>query len=964
MATEVKKGITIEFRGDTVEFDNSLDNINRALRLLQAENARINRSLKFDPNNVELLEQKFKNLQTAERLANERLNNYKVALIDTIDKEAEITKSAKWKELATKISGCEQKANEYAKQLAEVQDENGHITDVTKWKTLRAEQAQNAEELFSLYDEMVKLAQSNDAITNPEKWLNLVSQIIKAESEVANLETQSDNTSKKIAQITGQDTLYNLEMFKEKVYETGRAFSNLGQILAPISTLAQTALTKTAEKAINFEESFAGVKKTVDASAETLEIVSKQFRELAKEIPLSTTEINKVGEMAGQLGVEAKNLGVFTETMLKLGSSTNLLAEDASTAIARIFNVVSGNVNDNISSVSRFGSALVALGNNAAATESEILDMTTRLASAGAIYNVSEADLLALGTAMASVGLKAEAGGSSVATIMNNIEKLVASNSDKLETWAELVGTSTEQFSSAWRNNALGTLTEVIRALASAKGEGESVASMLGELGITSIRQTDTMLRLTSAVDLLDGYIDLSNQAWDENIALNDEASKRYDTTESKLTLLKNSFEDLMITIGDKILPIIRPFIDKLTEFIDKIGSKGDLINNFALGFTALVGALAPISSGIGSGLTKFSGFIDKLSHVGENAKTASGGLKDVYDKLGSLVKVPYEEINNKMLNTGTVFIDTIGKIINKIGESDEKRISVTDNLRELFKKIPTVISSVWKSIGDFFTKMISGLGNLYMKLVTNPFASVIAIIVLMIATFVHAYETSEEFREKISYLWESLKAYLIPIVEMVVDTFKKFWEELKTNLNPLIDATYQLFQDLWVAIGEVVVMIAKLIFNIMKELKPVFDWLMPILADIASVIIGTIVEAIRLVISTIKSVIDWVKSAIGWFYDLLGMEDRYAKTSSYVTGHDYEAGNLGGGRVSVLDYYPDSGGLGLNYGLAGGGMGGTINLHTDLIVNNSGEVINEATVRRWGKVITDVVSDELGKRI
>ena len=45
MATEVKKGITIEFRGDTVEFDNSLDNINRALRLLQAENARINRSL-------------------------------------------------------------------------------------------------------------------------------------------------------------------------------------------------------------------------------------------------------------------------------------------------------------------------------------------------------------------------------------------------------------------------------------------------------------------------------------------------------------------------------------------------------------------------------------------------------------------------------------------------------------------------------------------------------------------------------------------------------------------------------------------------------------------------------------------------------------------------------------------------------------------------------------------------------
>ena len=963
MATEVKKGITIEFRGDTVQFDNSMDNINRALKLLQAENARLNRALKFDSTNVDLLEEKFKNLQTAERLATERLNNYKVALIDTIDKNAEITKSDKWKDLANKIKGCEDKATEYAKQLGEIQEENGHITDLTRWKELRGEQAQNAEQLYSLYDQMIKLAQSNDAITDVEKWMNLTTQMVKAESEIVNLEAQTDKASQQMAILAGKDVATNLEQIKNKAYEVGSAFTALGNSLKPISTFAQTALVKTTEKAVGFEEAFAGVKKTVEATPEVLAEVAKEFRELSKEIPVTTTEISKVGEMAGQLGVEATNLSEFTKVMIKLGSSTNLSAEEASTAIARIFNVVSGNVNDNIEDVGRFGSALVALGNKAAATESEILEMTTRLASAGSIYNVTEADLLGLATAMSAVGLKAEGGGSSIATIMNNIEKLVAKNkwSEKLYNFAKISNMTVSQFKQAWRDDALGTLTAVIHGLDSTDA---SATKLLEDMGITSIRQTDTMLRLISAVDMLDEYVGLSNEAWDLNRALTDEASKRYQTMQSKITLLKNAFEDFMVTIGDKITPILSPFIDKLTKFINELNAKPDFINNLTLGLTALVASLAPMASTIGVVSTKFGGFLDKIIKSDTDVKKVSVSFGDIATKIGQVAKAPYDRINNSMLGMFGKIVDGLTRTKSATDEAKEANVSFGGKLLEFGK--------------NTLNTVVSGLTKLWTTLTTNPFAVVIAIVVGLIATFITAYNTSEEFRNKVDALWETIKANLIPIFKETVRILSELWEQIKTNLSPYLEILYKLFLSLWDVLGVLLTTLTDLINRIFTALKPVLEWLMPIIGEIITAvgtgivlaigavitIIDAVIVAITGIVSAVKTVISWVQSAISLFKDLIGIENKYANITPSISGHDYDENKGGGGRVSVLDYYPSSGGLGLNYGIAGGGMGGTINLHTDLIINNNGDPINEASVRRWGKVITDVVSDELGKRI
>ena len=161
-----------------------------------------------------------------------------------------------------------------------------------------------------------------------------------------------------------------------------------------------------------FETAFTGVKKTVDATDEEYAKLRQNILDMSEEIPSSASDIAGVMEIAGQLGIATESLTDFTKTMINLGVSTNLSAEEAATALAKFANVVSmpDFDEDGVSNYERLGSVIVDLGNNFATTEQDIVTMATRLASTGDIVGLSEAQIMALATAMSSVGIEAESG--------------------------------------------------------------------------------------------------------------------------------------------------------------------------------------------------------------------------------------------------------------------------------------------------------------------------------------------------------------------------------------------------------------------------------------------------------------------------------------------------------------------------------------------------------------------------
>lgn len=351
-----------------------------------------------------------------------------------------------------------------------------------------------------------------------------------------------------------------------------------------------------AQASMDFESAITGVAKTTDLTDEELAAMSDSIKALSTEIPATTEEIAAVAEAAGQLGIQKDALLDFTEIMTMLGTATNMTADEAATALARFANIT-GMTTDNYG---RLGSVIVDLGNNFATTESEIVAMGTRLASAGKLAGLTEPEIMALAAAMSSVGIEAEAGGTAMTQTLNAIEKAVAKGGDDLAEFACIAGVSSEEFSSAWKNDAMSALTSFIGGLGKLDEQGESTVLVLEDLGLTGIRQSNMLKALGLAADQMTGAVNTANTAWQQNTALTNEANKRYATAQSRLTMMQNAYNNLKVAIGDAYTPALSEaygvgtkVLNSITAFIQKNPALVNAITAFAGVIGAVVAALA-----------------------------------------------------------------------------------------------------------------------------------------------------------------------------------------------------------------------------------------------------------------------------------------------------------------------------------------------------------------------------------
>ena len=208
--------------------------------------------------------------------------------------------------------------------------------------------------------------------------------------------------------------------------------------LSVIAGLA-VALTAGSKAAIEFEDAFAMVKKTmadVD-DPEVFDEIAKDLQNLATQIPITSVELAGVASVAGQLGVAADDIAIFTEVTAKLGVATNMTATQAATGLARFLNVTG----ESTDSVGKFGSVLVQLGNNVAAQESEILLLAQNFGATGNVAGLATEDILAFSAATRAAGVQAAAGSTALGKLFMNVSNAVKENDlEKLSVASRLIG--------------------------------------------------------------------------------------------------------------------------------------------------------------------------------------------------------------------------------------------------------------------------------------------------------------------------------------------------------------------------------------------------------------------------------------------------------------------------------------------------------------------------------------------
>lgn len=399
----------------------------------------------------------------------------------------------------------------------------------------------------------------------------------------------------------------SIDRFGERVQSSTKdaeALTNALMAAGVVAALKATAdaLMACVDTSVEFESAMAGVSKTTDMADEELDAMGNAIQDLATKIPATASEIANVAEAAGQLGIAKEDILAFSEVMVNLGTATNLSSEEAASALAKFANVVNMSSDD----YERLGSTIVALGNNFATTEADIVSMATRLASTGELVGLTEPEIMAVATALSSVGIEAEAGGSAISKLLKQFEVMVQTGSPQLQDFAAVAGMSAEEFAAAWGENAVQALSLFIDGLGDVDEAGGSSVAILDELGITEVRLSNAVSAMASSEGLLVESLNLANNAWVENTALSKEAATRYETTESKMQMLSNAADNVKIAIGDQLTPAIGELADVgtdalnwLADFVDEhdalvplVTAAGTAIGTFVTGIIAYEAAV------------------------------------------------------------------------------------------------------------------------------------------------------------------------------------------------------------------------------------------------------------------------------------------------------------------------------------------------------------------------------------
>lgn len=658
-----------------------------------------------------------------------------------------------------------------------------------------------------------------------EQYRDFQREIVATEEKLKGLEKEAKNFGSVHSQ--------QIAAAGEKMKTYGDKITDVGKKVSKLSGVAAGALGLASKTAIDFETAWTGVTKTVDGTDEQLATVRQGILDLAETTASSSEDIAAISEAAGQLGIETDNIVGFTDAIVRLGDSTNLVGDEGAAQLAKFANIV-GMSQDKFENL---GSAIVDLGNHYATTEQDIVNMSMRLAGAGKQVGLSEGEILGLSTALSSVGVEAEMGGSAISKAMvkmqNAVEmstsklsgilqktgmslhelQLMASNDSKgfknlaqsidmtskeltnivnagvdLENFSAVSGMSAEQFKKAWKDDAAGALSAFIKGLGDADEKGESAITMLSEMGLTEVRLRDSLLRAANAGDLFNEAMETGNKAFEENTALADESNKRYETTAAKLSQLKETIKNIAITLGETLLPIISSVADTVKNGLKHFTNLSPTMQKIILIITSVVAAAGPLLVIIG----KVVSSIGSILTLAPKITTAVQSVMGVVSKLGGFLAAhPAVAI--------VAAIAAVIAILVSLYKNCEPFREFVDNLwekikqffkdvGEWFKDLGNKISEFWDKIKVFFTETMPNTINDFIEKIKNFFTeNWKALLLLIVNPFAGAfkllYDNCEGFRNFVNGFVEKVKTLFTEGLEKIKTFFTEKIPELINNI-------------------------------------------------------------------------------------------------------------------------------------------------------------------------------------
>lgn len=490
----------------------------------------------------------------------------------------------------------------------------------------------------------------------------------------------------------------------------GKLVSGLGGAKLAFGTLATAAGVATVKAVkqgvqafIEYEDAFAGIRKTINGTETDFENINAEIQSLSREIPKTASQIAEMAKLGGQLGIASDDVVDFAEVVLRLADTTNVVAESAGEMIAQIGAITGLDSSD----YERFGSTLVALGNSASATEKEILDMSNRIARFSQSAKLSNQEILALATALTSMGIEAEAGGTSLQKMFAKLTLAVETESEALDGFADVAGMSAEEFSKLYKQSSIKGLQALLKGMNDLDETSQSYTKTLADLDITEVRLSSVLQALASNQDGLTSALDLSQKAWVENSELARSSGEVYDTLSSDIQVAKNNFTELSRNIGSLFAPAISTVVTKAGDLAAGINNIVNPLNQSTLAIDNSKDAISNYATAMESATEKLDTFAK--SNLKMSMAQSLSEAQGAWERLNSEIKkseANQESMMNTTARAGENITNVTKAYINAVSKQSGRVIKTLEEARAVHAELKNAQGTNWGNADALWDKL------------------------------------------------------------------------------------------------------------------------------------------------------------------------------------------------------------------------------------------------------------------
>ncbi len=489
-----------------------------------------------------------------------------------------------------------------------------------------------------------------------------------------------------------------------------------------------------------FEKGLVSVGKTTDILGGSLLILGDRLKGLSETIPVSTNNLLKLAQTAGQFGVKGSdNIIAFTETLAKLELATDIVGDEGAKSLARLLSVTK----ESTSTVASLGAVITDLGNNFAASEGEILKVGTEVAKITSIFGASSAQAVALGAALKQSGVQAEAGSTAVGKAFILINEAISEGGETLADFARISGKTNAQLKKDFGDNAVETFNDFIAGLSKIKQTGGDVVAELKNIGLGSDRVVKSLLPLINNYRVLDSALERANIQLRIGTALNIEVSRATDTLASDVTFLGAAFTNTSSAIGKLFSPAARAALGITTDLIKNFG---DLAGTLSADTTGDISRLRFELGGIndeieilnnkiksggiseGPGASAIKSFVDGIFGSPEERKAEfEARAKEIVAEIAQLqgtvaagvaeIAAPTTELLGKVKEDSVILFDTLGNTI----------VGFTDLVTTAFVEFGEKTNQVFLFTAEQAIQLAKAFGQTFAVGITKSIQSVVS---------------------------------------------------------------------------------------------------------------------------------------------------------------------------------------------------------------------------------------------